>query len=327
MLQIEKIENYSGIQLNIHKDAVPLRKDYYEVLDIGVSGDAPKNFIRLYSSEEGVRKSNKKSWPRYIAKVGHKWYPIESINEFLLNKIGEELGLSMAKSLLATAGQQLRFLSRYFLKPNEILVHGAEIFSGHIYNKEQVDEIEGKGLARKIFTFQFAEAALINMFEEDSNHILNDFVKMLAFDAVTGNNDRHFYNWGIIKHVENKKGPVFSPIYDSARGLFWNDHESKLVNWTKDPKQLEQRIKKYAEGSKPKIGWNGYDDLNHFDLLNHLSSDVRFRNTCREVISHQNKLRIINLLKSDFSALYSKERLQVIIMCIEYRFDRLLSLI
>jgi hypothetical protein len=205
MLNIEKVENFSGVNLNLKGMIEPLRKGNWHELNYSVGGDAPKNFIALYEYEKnsGTRKVKAKTWPKYIAKVGQKWYPIESINEYLFNQIGEVLELKMAYSKLIMAGDQLRFLSRYFLKNNEILVHGAEIFYGYLSDKEFVEEIEKKELARKFFTFQFAEAAIKNMFPDDSEQILIDFVKMIVFDAAIGNNDRHFYNWGVVKHVAN----------------------------------------------------------------------------------------------------------------------------
>lgn len=48
---------------------------------------------------------------------------------------------------------------------------------------------------------------------------------MLVFDAIVGNNDRHFYNWGVIVDLKGMKPPRFSPVYDTARGLFWNQSE------------------------------------------------------------------------------------------------------
>jgi len=48
---------------------------------------------------------------------------------------------------------------------------------------------------------------------------LKEFVKMLLFDAIVGNNDRHFYNWGLLPTYVTKKKPIFAPIYDTARGV------------------------------------------------------------------------------------------------------------
>lgn len=88
-----------------------------------MSGDAPKEFVRVYHYEKGQcwRKSNPKNWPEYIAKTGHKWYPNESITEFLMNRLGEVFGLEMAKSKLLSINGQVRFLSKYFLTIKQIL--------------------------------------------------------------------------------------------------------------------------------------------------------------------------------------------------------------
>jgi hypothetical protein len=63
------------------------------VVDISIAGDAPKDFIKVYEYEK-VRKTSPHLWTPYIAKVGHKWYPIESITEYLMNRTGEVLGMN-----------------------------------------------------------------------------------------------------------------------------------------------------------------------------------------------------------------------------------------
>lgn len=325
-LKEEVVENFSGVQLNFQHCVESLRKGYWKELNFSVGGDAPKNFIAVYNYERNssIRKANSKTWPRYIAKVGHKWYPLESVNEYLFNRIGEELGLNIASSKLMLANKQLRFLSKYFLSKNESLEHGAQIFAGYIEDKDWVEGIERDGLARSFFTFQFAEQAIRHTYPKEAEEILQNFVKMLIFDAISGNNDRHFYNWGVIKHVQNKKKPTFAPIFDSARGLFWNDAEEKLSKWLENPNQVEQKIKKYAEGSKPKIGWDGIDDLNHFDLIEKIfTADARYKNICKEFINTEKLDVIKKLILEDFIKLYSNNRIELLLRCITYRFERL----
>jgi HipA-like C-terminal domain len=201
------------------------KKDFIVDHDFSVGGDAPKNFIRVYEYGSAKR-DDPASWLKYIAKTGHKWYPNESITELLLNNLGSALGLTMAKSKLAIISGQLRFLSEYFLSsPEYELVHGADIFADYVMDKVWVEDVEQKKLARKFFTFQFAEKAIQKAFPQNFSDLLHEFVKLLIFDAIVGNNDRHFYNWGIIKDITDTIPPKFSPIFDTARGLFWNQKE------------------------------------------------------------------------------------------------------
>ncbi|MCF8459416.1 MAG: HipA domain-containing protein [Flavobacteriales bacterium] len=325
VLKKEDIENYSGVDLNLDGLVAPLKKRDWVELDISVGGDAPKNFLAVYEYVEGgnVRRSNLKTWPKYIAKVGHKWYPIESINEYLFNELGEVLGLRMASSKLAMVQGQLRFLSKYFLLRKQSLVHGAEIFAGYLSDKEFVEEVEQQGLARKFFTFEFAKDAMESMFPNDAQHILEGFVKMLVFDAIIGNNDRHFYNWGVVKDVKGKKTPTFAPIYDSARGLFWNDGETKLANWFNNKSQIDERIHKYADGSRPKIGWDGLD-VNHFELIQNLyKNETAYQGVIKSLVDKSNLTRIIEFLDANFTSYFTDRRMELIQRCLRYRFERL----
>ncbi|MCE9538742.1 MAG: hypothetical protein K8R85_05945, partial [Bacteroidetes bacterium] len=144
----------------------------------------------------------------------------------------------------------------------------------------------------------------------------------------TGNNDRHFYNWAIVKHIENKKKPKFAPIYDSARGLFWNDSEAKLEKWNEHPKLMDDKIKKYSEGSKPKIGWDSLDDLNHFDLISKIFSvNLRYRTVCTQLVNQENLDKALALVDNKFSKFYSSYRLELIKKCLIYRFQRLMIIV
>lgn len=319
MLKEEQIESHSGVNLELHKCISVIKKKNWKELDFSVGGDAPKNFIAIYEycKNSGIKKNNIKTWDKYIAKVGHKWYPLESINEYLFNQIGEVLSLNIAGSRLFIIGKQLRFFSKYFLKNNESLEHGAQIFAGYISDKEWVEDVENKGLARRFFTFQFTENAINQMFPSQSKLIMEEFVKMLVFDALTGNNDRHFYNWGVIKHIESKKTPIFAPIFDSARGLFWNYSEQNLLEWFKQPHQIKERVKKYSNLSKPKIGWEGLDDLNHFELINKIySRNDSYTRICKELINNDTLNSVLTFLNSKFFKFYSKERISLIEKCL-----------
>jgi len=126
-----KVINVSGF--DIHKPAaIPtLRpRNFVVVEEMSVSGDRPKDFIRVYEfGESNCRRANSKTWIPYLAKVGDKWYPAESLTEYLLNRIGEIVGMDMAQSKLYRVGDQIRFCSRYFLQPHEELIHGAQIYA------------------------------------------------------------------------------------------------------------------------------------------------------------------------------------------------------
>lgn len=292
-----------------------------------MSGDAPKDFVRIYEHGHG-RKANSHMWPMYIAKVGHKHYPMESVTEHLLNRFGEVLGMRMAASRLVRVGGQVRFMSRYFLSDprNQELVHGANIYSGYLNNDHAiVDQIEDEGLSRDWFTVQFTEAALRYMFPVHAQDILEEFLAMLVFDAIVGNNDRHFYNWGVIRNIANKECPRFSPIYDTARGLFWNEHEEKLQAKLQQPKQVPAFVKKYCEGSGPKIGWEGRKNLNHFELVTEVKRMMPsvLLTRMQAMVTPQSLQKLLEVLDNEFKGFFSPVRADLVRQCLTYRVERL----
>ncbi len=318
------ILDYSGFIPKTGSVKVVKKHHYFIITDISITGDAPKDFISLYNYGTG-RKANIRTWHRYIAKHGHKHYPCEAITEHLLNRIGTVLGFEMAESELALLGGQIRFLSKYFLTNQEVqqLYHGADLYAGYLNDREFVEEIEFLHKSPDFFTVQFTEEVLKHLYPQNWQNLMIDFVKLLFLDAIIGNNDRHFYNWGIIKNLENKAEPRFSPIYDTARGLFWNDHEDKIRNILNNKARLQSYIRKYSEGSSPKIGWEGDEKINHFKLVEKLCT-LEITNNCDTLtnIFSNNKISdVFTIIDDEFHSLMTPERIDLIKQTLNYRFE------
>ena len=306
------------------------KHQYYVATHISIAGDAPKDIIRYY--QFGMRKTNPKKWPLFLAKLGHKNYPTESIMEHLLNRIGEVLGFNMAKSSLRGFGGQIRFLSKYFLRTGQKLHSGAELYSAYLddKNKKFMDEVEKQRMTQDFFTVEFTEDTLKQYYPKDYKVLMTDFIKLLILDAFIGNNDRHFYNWGIIKNISDDSKPIFSPIYDTARGLLWNRTENEVKKiYQKKKDDLSSFIKKYAEESYPKIGWENSDKLNHFELIEKINTSSYYSN----LVFHKQFLcticnneviqNVYNMIDNEFNQLLSSERMSLIKKCLAYRHERI----
>jgi hypothetical protein len=217
---------------------------------------------------------------------------------------------------------QLRFLSRYFLKPDESLVHGAEIFAGYLADRKFVEEVEAKKQSREVFTYQVVEDAIMTLFLEQSEEILSDFVRLLAFDAIVGNNDRHYYNWGVITQVQGERAPRLAPIYDTARALFWNTTEEKLEQVERE-KRVEGFLEKYVEDCLPKTGWDDSPRLNHFALMRALASQQPNMQRVLHglpVEALSNEVR--ELLAGEFAGLFSERRARFVLSCLQRRIGK-----
>ena len=321
----EEILEYSGLLRNLDGLIPYLREGFvYVEKNQPLTGDAPKLFIREYEYGAAPKRYPQK-WPAYIAKVGHKWYPVESIMEQLLTDLGKLYGLNIADSKLAIASGQLRFLSKYFLKRDERLMHGAEIYAANLNDDIGfVNEIEDKKLSPQFFTLSFTFEAFKKSFPDQYENLFCDLLEMLAFDAITGNNDRHFYNWGVITDVQNIKLPRFAPIYDTARALFWNFPDDKIDNVTQNDEMANIQIEKYGKNSKPKMGIEGQNNPNHFKFIE--ETYIRFpdfANCITEVITNAVKKEDYKLIDEEYRFLLSEDRRKLIKDCLSYRKTKL----
>jgi hypothetical protein len=325
-LRIEKSINCSGIIQNFTQIEI-LKEDHYYVVDIGLDGDAPKQFIKAYffAPDSGVKKKNRKTWISFVAKSAEKWYPHESVVEYMLNKIGIELGLNMNEVKLVVANGRIRFLSKYFLKSNEVLVHGAEICGEFLDDRDMAAQIaNNRKTSRQLFTFEFICKAIQHVFPEACDLLVEDLVRMITFDAIVGNNDRHFYNWGVINTVKKVgKMPKFAPIYDSARGLLWNESEENIVkhrqNW-----QSGKKIVNYIEEAKPRISVENNADINHFGLISFVKGlKNEYSEIINGLISESKEKQVLKMLEQDIFKHFSKERWESITIILKQRFERL----
>ncbi|MBT5529518.1 MAG: hypothetical protein HOK35_10190 [Cytophagia bacterium] len=324
-----QIQKYSGFPLKI-KGNIPLVKNnnYCIVKKVSVGGDAPKEFASIYRYGF-CRKAFIRSWPQYIVKTGHKWYPAESITEYLLNRIAQVMGLNVAEPFLLFVGNQIRFGSRYFLKKNQELIHGADIYSGYLGgDKTFIDEIEDTKRTREFLSLTFTYEAMFESFPDDIDTLFREFIKMILFDAWVGVNDRHSYNWGIIRDITSNKKPAFAPLFDTSRGLFWNEDENKLLNLT-SPSLRNSFIERYINNSKPKISWDGDDKMNHIDLFRFIF-DNEFevkKEFIRGFFSKEKLDMVFHLLDTEFKPLFSEVRLNLIKLCLMKRNERIMEII
>lgn len=329
-LRIEKSENCSGTILNIGKICV-LKANAYKIEDVPLDGDAPKQFIRVYEYPRGRKArgyGNRRTWVAYIAKTAEKWYPHESVIEYAINRIGEVLSLTMNETRLVIANKQIRFLSKFFLNPSkEILVHGADVCAEHFGNLEEAINIANdRKQARIHFTFEFVKDAMRLVFPESFERLLLEFVKMLVYDAIVGNNDRHFYNWGVIRNISNReKNITFAPLYDSARGLLWNFSEENvdkyLLNYDTDGGTL---LNKYLQNSCPRISIEDNKAINHFELVEFLKNyNAEYEDVVREMISVDNENNILTFLNEEIFVYFTENRKRIITLVINKRFEKL----
>lgn len=325
-LRKESSKQYSG---NIHLSKIEILKErHYFTIDVPLDGEAPKQYIKAYFYYKNCPRISKPStWDGYYAKFGGKSYPHESIMEYCINRIGELLGLEMNSTKLVIANGQIRFLSKDFIKKSKILIHGIEILSEYFEDKEFVDEINNDRKNRRVYlTFDVIERAIKHVYPNQSIELLNKLVQLITFDAIVGNNDRHFYNWGVIGDIiKSKTSSVsFAPIYDSARGLLWNQTDSKIIKMYHHSKNNKSELSSYIDRAKPRFSFTDNPNANHFELIEHLVSNNKdYRNIVKNLTSVKKELIVLEKLKAEIYCIFRDERAYLISKILKMRFEKL----
>ena len=130
---------------------------------------------------------------------------------------------------------------------------------------------------------------------------INTISKIVLFDALIGNSDRHHSNWGItvtkaFLAVEKNAREVnvitpssLSPLYDNGSSLCSYINENDIETILKDKMKYEAIIN---TKSKSAIGWNNIRPIRHFDLIKNLKEEyydetIDFVNAINKNITEQ----------------------------------------
>jgi HipA-like C-terminal domain len=320
-----EIKGRSGFDPTSWNGVIPiLKRGRYVLDDRSVIGDAPKNFIWIaHSALAASRPHEYQAWPAYIAKLGHKAYPAESVTEQLMTRVGQVLRLNIADSRLMICAGQLRFMSRFFLQGEDVFSHGAQIVGGYLADDKFVEGVTAEHAEKEVFTFDVICTAIRTIFPQHHSDLLRDLVRMVGFDALVGNKDRHLYNWGVITEPTGALAPRFAPIYDTARGLFWNSTEEDLVKFME-----KQSMAGYVRRSRPLIGWHKWNaakgDLTHFDLVGSIAaSDIGYWRLLEDLgkVANESVDTCEGMIDAEFGEVLSRTRRELIKRCLRLRFE------
>lgn len=154
--------------------------------------------------------------------------------------------------------------------------------------------------------------------EEQNKQLVNDFLKIMIFDSLIGEQDRHEENWGITK---NQNGISLSPIYDNGCSLL-RDQFSNLDKLLNDHEKMNNYIKKSTSLIYDEYGKR----YKHFALIDKLL--VIYPQQMKELIRKLNKLddkKIEDIVNAMPEKYLSEKHKKCIIIFIQKRRDILLN--
>lgn len=134
----------------------------------------------------------------YILKMRQDEAPELPEVEYLCNQIGELLNVPVADFYLIDFNADRTFVTKNFIKP------GAPTDLQHIYHFRAHDQHSCEGIIQAIIE------------KTQSLYDVIIFIRVLLFDSLIGNHDRHGRN---LAFVVTAKGASLSPIYDNVSYL------------------------------------------------------------------------------------------------------------
>ena len=241
-------------------------------------GTKPKGLVR---SSENEGRPFLRSNHLYMFKYGDDWRRGQFWSEVIAYELSKLCGVEVPASFVAVGGSgegagclQELFVGGVGPRKDARLVHGADLIQRKNPNFDQKRGrphllMENVRLCRG---YQVQNA-------------LEGWARIIAFDALIGNTDRHPENWGLLRTFsEDVERFELAPIYDNGTSLGYEVHEDKLVQRC-DSDQIDKYVKRgthHIQGHRDdRVG------IHHVDLCQMVRDQA---DELREVI-----IRVVNV--------------------------------
>lgn len=191
------------------------------------------------------------------------------------------------------------------------LLEGVELIQASYpnYNLKELKD----SVTNEKYSVQMIEKSL-----QDSSY-MKEILKMIIFDCLIGNSDRHHSNWAeIAKVYYDQENYMFifefsiSPLYDNGSSLCSYINEEAIELILKDNMRFEALVN---TKSKSAIGWENVRPINHFDLLkkireNYFDKTKICVKTIKDNIDEINIVKILDEFSNDIISTNMKKLLR-----------------
>lgn len=228
----------------------------------------------------------------------------EHISEKIASKIGLLIGIDCAKVEIGIRDSRLGSMSYLINQDNEELIEGMDIIG-----KYYIDYDRSKLYDRKKEEYYSLEVILKSLEEYNLN---NEFLKVIIFDYLIGNTDRHQNNWAILKRDEKIK---LSPLYDNGSSLCCYVSEEQVTGYLSKDFQKFRSLVDTKSRSRIRINKKVKKEPTHLEVLRYIREKY-YEETLGSVefiISNITESKIKQILVDNVDDLISENRKNLIV--------------
>lgn len=265
--------------------------------------------INSTTKEKGLFKFPKIKYEERHIITGEYWA------EKLAEEIGNLLGIKCSRIDIGTYNGRIGSMSYDFIKENEKFEEGITFIQAQYpyYDRDRLIDDYSK-MPYSIQIIKNSTTGIINF---------KEFLKIVFFDDLIGNSDRHHSNWGIITNSNGNK--FLSPLYDNGSSLCSYENENNVEIFFKDKLKFAALIN---TKSKSAIGWNEKRPIRHFELIQNIrdayyDDTIEFIKIIKVKINEKNINDILNNFNNN---LINENMKKLLLMFILERKNRILKI-
>lgn len=184
------------------------------------------------------------------------------------------------------------------------------------YDKEKLEDTYSNGK----YSIQMIKNSLNGILEIDK------FYKIVVFDILIGNSDRHHSNWAILAKgtvyptPENVLDISFNydicPLYDNGSSLCAYEDNNDLQIFFKDKMKFEALVN---TKSKSAVGWENERPIRHFELLKKIKDNayditIQYVKNIKNNINEENIDKILSEFDNNIISIDMKKLLKMYLL-------------
>lgn len=226
-------------------------------------------------------------------------YTTEHFSEKIASELAQKINLECAKVELGIYNSQIGSFNYQINQDDEILIEGIQLINKYYPNYNSDTLYDSKN--EEYYSLDMILKSL------EQYNFRRDFFKIVVFDFLIGNTDRHQNNWAILQSDKNTR---LCPLYDNGSSLCCYIQESQIDSYLGNDKMRFNSLVNSKSTSRIRLDKKIKKEPRQLEVLEYLRNNyyedvVDFIKT---ILYNINQISVNNLLGEYTEEIVSKKR-------------------